>query len=317
MNAGTRYFMAIQRLDTDGERAPELLFERHHDELRTFLSRRVPANLFALCWLENHGVRPVSDPELFAFRGIRDRDGELQAVSLVITERLALIDAVRPESARHFGRWFYTNGIAFDHVVSRADSVTPFWEAYCEAASRPSDELARLIRDQTMFVLERSDWYEQIVEERDRPEPSEIRYAAVRDLDPLFLASAKMHREETLEDPLENDPDAFRKHVRHRVESNRSFVWFDNRRRLIFKADISAEGRLGVQISGVYTAPPLRGQGIATRGMYDICSELFDDGVPRVVLYVNRDNDPAKRVYQKVGFDEYTDYQTVFVASDS
>ncbi|MFB6351620.1 MAG: GNAT family N-acetyltransferase [Bradymonadaceae bacterium] len=308
--------MAIQRLDTDGERAPELLFERHHDEIRTFLRRRIPANLFALCWLENHGVRPLSDPELFAFRGIRNGEGELRAVSLVITERLALIDALEPELARRFGRWFYINGIAFDHVVSTADSVEPFWEAYCEAAGRASDELARLIRDQTMFVLKRADWYERIVEQRERPEPSEIRYAALRDLDPLFLASAHMHREETLEDPLEEDPDTFRNHVRHRVESNRSFVWFDQNRRLIFKADLSAQGEAGVQISGVYTDPQLRGRGIATRGMYDICSRLFDEGVPRIVLYVNRDNAPAKRVYRKVGFEEYTDYQTVFVASD-
>jgi len=309
--------MAIQRLDTDGERAPELLFERHHDEIRAFLRRRIPANLFALCWLENHGVRPLSDPELFAFRGIRGADGKLKAVSLVITERLALIDAVDPASARRFGRWFHTNGITFDHVVSTADSVEPFWEAYCEAASEPSDELARLVRDQTMFVLERADWYERIVARRRRPEPSEIRYAKLGDLDPLFLASAHMHREETLEDPLENDPDAFRDHVRHRVESNRSFVWFDRDRELVFKADISAEGGAGVQISGVYTAPELRGRGIATRGMYDICSTLFDDGVPRIVLYVNRDNAPANRVYRKVGFDTYTTYQTVFVASDA
>ncbi len=308
--------MAIQRLDTDGERSPELLFERHYDEIVQFLSRAVPANLFALCWLENHGVRPLSDPDLFAFRGIRGSDGDLQAVSLSITDRLALIEAERPAVARQFGRWFYDNDISFDHVVSRARSVEPFWEAYCEAADVSCEEQTRLNRLQTMYVLEREDWYDKLEEAESRPDPTDVRYATLTDLDPLFLASARMHREETLEDPLERDPDGFRKHVRHRVESDRSFVWFDDTRRLIFKADISAEGRFGVQISGVYTTPRLRGQGIATRGMWDICSTLFDEGVPRIVLYVNCDNEPAKRVYAKVGFEYYTDYRTVFVASE-
>ena len=64
-------------------------------------------------------------------------------------------------------------------------------------------------------------------------------------------------------------------------------------------------------------APALRGNGIATRGMYDLCDLLFERGFPRVTLYVNRTNLPARRVYQKVGFRYHADYQTVFVESES
>ena len=310
--------MAIQRLDTDGELSPELLFERHRDEIRRYLTRHISANLFQLCWLENHGVRPLSNPELFAFRGIRSPRGELLGVSLVITDRLTLLSTDAPKTARHFGRWFRRQRIGFEHVVSCADCVGPFWEAYSDQNEEGRAYCrARLNRPQTMYELERADWYEHARRRDGRPEPSGIRYAALRDMDALFLASAHMHREETLEDPLEKDPEGFREHVRHRVESDRSFVWFNHHRQLQFKADISAQGDCGVQISGVYTAPSMRGQGIATRAMYDICSRLFDDGVPRIVLYVNRDNAPAKQVYENVGFDYCTDYQTVFVASDS
>ena len=41
-----------------------------------------------------------SDPDLFAFRGIRNAEGELQAVSLSITDRLVLIEARRPAVPR-------------------------------------------------------------------------------------------------------------------------------------------------------------------------------------------------------------------------
>ena len=67
------------------------------------------------------------------------------------------------------------------------------------------------------------------------------------------------------------------------------------------------------QISGVYTPPALRGRGIATVAMNEICEDLFERGFPRATLYVNRTNSAARSVYQKVGFQYHTDYQTVFI----
>ncbi|MFB6262384.1 MAG: GNAT family N-acetyltransferase, partial [Bradymonadaceae bacterium] len=109
--------------------------------------------------------------------------------------------------------------------------------------------------------------------------------------------------------------ETFREHVTRRIESNRSLVWFDRSGVLKFKADISARGHRGVQISGVYTAPDFRGRGVATRAMRDACDRLFQEGVPRIVLYVDCDNEPARRVYEKVGFSQHADYQTVFVGA--
>lgn len=140
------------------------------------------------------------------------------------------------------------------------------------------------------------------------------RLANRRDIDSVFWASARMHTEETLEDPLERDANHFRRHVEHRIDNDRTYVWVDEMRRLIFKADVSAQSSYGAQISGVYTPPNLRGRGIATRGMRDVCEALFRRGHPQVTLYVNGSNVPAKRVYQKVGFEYHTAYQTVFVA---
>lgn len=308
--------MTVQHVDIDGECVPELLFERHYGEIVDFLTRDIPPNLFQLSWLANHGVRPLANPDLYAFRGIRGPGGSLQAVSLVITDRLALVEARDSEVAARFGRWCRRRSVEFDHVVSAAESVDPFWEAYRTAEDEADGRApsARLIRPQTMFVLEPGEWTES-TDERERPDRTAVRRATLADLEPLFFASAHMHREETLEDPLERDPDSFREHVRHRVESDRSFVWFGDCDRLKFKADISAQSRFGVQISGVYTAPDLRGQGVATRALYDICEQLFEEGAPRIVLYVNRENDAARRVYEKVGFETYTDYRTVFVDS--
>lgn len=309
--------MTVQHVDIEGECAPELLFERNYSEIVDFLTRDIPPNLFQLSWLANHGVRPLSNPDLYAFRGIRGSNGELKAVSLLITDRLALVDARDSQTAARFGEWCRRRSVAFDHVVSEADSAEPFWNAYAnpDGAGEDAGASARLVRPQSMYVLEPGTSSLAGGADDDRPERTDVRRATLADLDPLFSASAHMHREETLEDPLERDPDSFREHVRHRVESDRSFVWFAPEERLVFKADISAQSRYGVQISGVYTAPDLRGQGLATRAVYDICETLFEQGAPRIVLYVNRENNAARRVYEKVGFDFYTEYRTVFVDS--
>ena len=101
--------------------------------------------------------------------------------------------------------------------------------------------------------------------------------------------------------------------MRHRIELGRSYVWFDEGRRLVFKVDVSAQSRYGVQLSGVYTPEPFRRQGIATRGMFDACRLLFERGWPRVTLYVNQDNHGARRLYERLGFVYHGEYETVFV----
>ncbi|MFU8804849.1 MAG: GNAT family N-acetyltransferase [Bradymonadaceae bacterium] len=292
---------------------PILLQARHRGELEAFLGHDIPLNLFFLSWIEKNGVE-ASHPGLYHFQGLRNGLGDLTACSLVISNRLILLDTRRIEDAQTFGRWYRERGIRFHHIVSARRCVAPFWQVY-HRHDRTADISARLIQDQEMFVLHRTQWYDRLNREGGLFwEPTELRTAQKADLDALFLASARMHQEETLEDPLAKDPDAFRRHIRHRIAHGRSFVWYDDARRLIFKADISAHSRHGAQISGVFTLPSMRGQGLGTRAMHDLCHQLFEQGLPLITLYVNTHNESAKRVYTRVGFRYYADYQTVFVA---
>lgn len=275
------------------------------DEVERFLASDPIANLFMLSWLENYGICAPGRPDLFTFRAARD-EGELCGVSLLIAGRLALLSVDSPQHARALGAWYERHGVRLDHIVSRRQVVVPFWNEY----STLSKARARLLRDQELYEVERSSWLRRLA---DAAGARNVRLARHSDLDSVFWASAAMHAEETLEDPLTRDAAHFRRHVEHRIENGRTYVWFDEHRRLLFKADISAQSSWGAQISGVYTPPALRGQGIATRAMTDICADLFDRGFPRVTLYVNRTNVAARRVYQKVGFRYHTDYQTVFI----
>ena len=275
--------------------------------LRRFLERDPINNLFALSWLENYGVTP-SREGTFHFLGVFGTRGDVEAMALVITRRLVLLDARNQVWAKRMGQWYAEQGYHFHHVVSVRHLVDAFWGSMVEHTTLPSLS-ARLSSPQFMYVLRREHWLEHAL----KPvAPTGLRLARAGDLDAVFLASAAMHQEETLENPLDDNPELFRNHVRHRIETGRTFVWFDNHQ-IIFKADVSAQSAYGAQVSGVYTSPSMRGQGVATRAMRALCELWMKKGVPRVTLYVNQSNIPARRVYEKVGFTFHSHYKTVFV----
>lgn len=298
--------MAISHREEIAPDAPTRLRNPHGPILQQFLLRNVDANLFALSWLENHGVEPYR-PGYFCFWGWFDDSRRLQAVCLDVSERLLFIDSRSPELARGFGNFFRSRASRFQHIVSRRQSVEPLWQTYSRSDSARFVD-ARLIQHQRLYRL----FPEHFRAPQEKQ--SGVRRGHIDELDPIFLASVQMHREETGEDPLEKNSSSFRRHVRHRIEKGRTFVWFDENRRLLFKADISTHCSLGAQISGVYTAPQVRNQGLATRAMADMCAELFAEELPRLTLYVNRTNAAARRVYEKLGFEFVTAYETIFVA---
>jgi predicted GNAT family acetyltransferase len=84
------------------------------------------------------------------------------------------------------------------------------------------------------------------------------------------------------------------------IERRWSWIWM-RKREVIFKAELSAWTPDVVQIQGVYTAPPHRGQGIARAGLAAVCEQIFTV-VPRCSLYVNQYNVIAQRVYERLGF---------------
>ena len=262
----------------------------------------VDANLFALSWLKNRGVEPHRG-NAFSFWGFFDADSQLQGVALEVTGRLAMLDVRQEELAADYGWFFGRQGIPFAHVVSRAEFVEPFWEEY----SSETGSEARLIQEQELYHLMPEDF------SFPRRRQSAVRRAQMMEAESIFLASVQMHREETLEDPLEEDAHAFRRHVRFRIEHGRTFAWFNARRQLMFKADISTRCAEGAQISGVFTAPQFRNQGVATRAMTDICALLLQEELPRLTLYVNQKNSSAIRVYERIGFRQQGSYQTIFI----
>ncbi len=129
---------------------------------------------------------------------------------------------------------------------------------------------------------------------------------------------AKFARAVTLEDlgldPLVLAPSGFRQALRHRIALGHEYLWIDGDRP-VFRAAISAATPETVLVEGVYVPPDLRGRGYGKAGMFALCAHLLKvHGA--VVLFVGEDNDAARRLYDRLGFETFGEYQASFFDVD-
>jgi predicted GNAT family acetyltransferase len=143
------------------------------------------------------------------------------------------------------------------------------------------------------------------------PGGTALRPATLDDLDLLVPACAAAHREELGIDPLRRDADGFRWRTRAQIEEGRSWIWAENGV-IRFKAEASAWTPEAVQLQQVWTDPPARGRGDATRAMADLLGLLLRD-VPAVCLFVRSENETAIRLYERVGMRHTIDYRSVLL----
>lgn len=71
---------------------------------------------------------------------------------------------------------------------------------------------------------------------------------------------------------------------------------------------LSEGGRVGA-LGNVYTRPACRGRGLAAAATSAVCAELLARGITTIVLNIIATNDPARRVYERLGFSEYCIYE--------
>jgi predicted GNAT family acetyltransferase len=70
-----------------------------------------------------------------------------------------------------------------------------------------------------------------------------------------------------------------------------------------------------VLIEGVYVPPEFRAKGYGKAGMHALCLRLLEQH-ESVVLLVGEDNDGARRLYERLGFETFDEYQAAFFDLD-
>ncbi len=142
------------------------------------------------------------------------------------------------------------------------------------------------------------------------PDPR-VRLARAGELDVLLPAAIAMYTAEVGVSPVtRRGGSGYRRRISDLIAGGRAYVRIDAGE-VVFKADLAVLTPRTAQIQGVWVPPGRRGEGLATAGVSAVLADAFRRGIPTVSLYVNHNNVPARRVYERCGFREVGRFATV------
>lgn len=203
-----------------------------------------------------------------------------------------------PAAVRSFADHARWRGRRCSSIVGPVEAVSDFWQQVT-----PAWGAARLIRA-SQPVLE-IDGPPSVA-----PDPL-VRRVRVSELNTLVPACVAMFTEEVGVPPDSGDGGAlYRARVEELVRTGRAFARIENGR-VVFKAEIGAVTQHACQVQGVWVHPDLRGQGYSSAGMAAVVNYALAEIAPRVTLYVNDFNTPARATYQRVGFRQVGEVMSV------
>ena len=135
-----------------------------------------------------------------------------------------------------------------------------------------------------------------------------VRRARPSEWESVAHNSAKM-----IEHELEYDPRSFAAEFNANVRMmiDRGLWWVgENDGQLCFFCNAGPRSSQTLQLQGIWTPPAFRGRGLAAAALYGVCDDLLRD-VPSLSLYVNGFNEPALRLYRRIGFRQVGEFKTL------
>jgi len=180
-------------------------------------------------------------------------------------------------------------------LIGEERAVGDLWDAARSVMPEPREDRP----GQPVYVLH----------EAPEGDSTGLRGATLGDLDLLLPACAATHEEELGVDPLQRDPEGFRRRTVSQIQEGRSWLWAEDGT-ILFKAEASAWTPSAVQLQQVWVDPPVRRCGYGTRGLRDLCRLLLGQA-PAVCLFVRPENEPAIRLYEAIGMEQVGTYRSV------
>lgn len=272
-----------------------LLVPEEREEVLAFLAADTRENLMLMDLVARLGEVPAPG-EMRAQVAVATRGSEL--VGVVALRPSVVFDArIEGEAAEALLPHLEPLGIGL--VKSGEAIVDLVWAQLCRGGRRH----AVIDRLETAYGLVPAD-------ARLSPlrEDVLVRVAGVADLEPLVFAARESLREESRPDPFSGDVRGFRRWVRGRVSRARLVEHGD---RAVFVGYADVRRPEGWLLQGIYTWPEVRQRGFAALGTSDLCREAFAAGADHVQLAVVDGNDPARRLYEGLGFKPFGRLRTI------
>jgi predicted GNAT family acetyltransferase len=184
-------------------------------------------------------------------------------------------------------------------IVGPRRTVRAYWQIVAPLHRPP-----RLVRErQPLMAVDRATL--------QTPPPADVRVRHAREDEWEIVArnSAAMISGEIDADARGDLPD-FGLGIRRMI---RMGLWWVGERRgeLCFFCNVGAWSERTAQLQGIWTPPEMRARGYAGAALGAICSTLLCM-VPTLSLYVNEFNVPARALYERLGFRQVGELQTLF-----
>lgn len=264
-------------------------------EVLAFLAQRPLHTVIMADLIRTNGLdSPLNRGDFYA---CRDERGALEGVALI--GHATLLETRTDRALRAFARMARTCGRAH-MIMGEQERVRGFWRHY--SASDHGQEMRLACRELLFDLTE--------VSALLPPVPG-LRPATLDDLELILPVQAELALLESGVNPLESDPQGFRRRTARRVEQGRTWVLVEDGR-LIFKAEVQSETPQVIYLEGVYVRPEARGQGHGQRCLSQLCRELLKRA-DSICLLVNEQHQRAHEFYQKIGFRLRGCYDTIFL----
>ncbi|MDQ2838985.1 MAG: GNAT family N-acetyltransferase [Actinomycetota bacterium] len=245
-------------------------------------------------------VAPELDPQRLGgfVWGLDESPGrpELRAAAfhggnlIPVGDDLAALEVIANQLAR--------SGRGCSSIVGQADAVAVMWPVLSRCWGQ-----ARLTRpDQPLLSTEVP---------ADLAIDPHVRLVRPAELNRFLPAAVAMFTEELEISPTGRDAGrGYRQRVAELIDTGRAYARFDERGRVMFKAEIGALSPATAQVQGVWVRPDLRGRGIGTAAMAAVL-RLGLGLAPTVSLYVNDFNVAGRRMYHRLGMHQVNTLRTV------
>jgi len=262
-------------------------------EVLRFLSERPIHTVAMMSLIRDNGID--SPLNRGTFYGCRDVNGYLEGVALVghatlmetISSRAleALADIIRQCSTTHM-------------IMGEQDRIKELW-SYCSTAG------------QQMRIACSASLLEFRYPVEVHAEAPTLRLATTDELELVMPVQAQMAFEESGVDPMQKDPEGFRKRCLRRIEQGRTWVVVEEGK-LAFKADVIGETSQVVYLEGVWVSDENRRQGFGASCMSELSRNLLKH-VQSVCLLVNYKNSNAQAFYRRCGYQFRATYLSIFL----
>jgi uncharacterized protein len=275
----------------------EELTKANTTEVIEFLNRRPIHTVTMLGFIRDNGIQ--SKLNRGTFYSCRNKDGRLEGVALIGHATLmettsdraleALADVARTRNVTHM-------------IMGESERIDGFWRHY-----QTGGQEMRLACREFLFELQ--------APKRGVEEVDGFRTATSDDLELVMPVQGQMAFEESGINPMESDPEGFRRRCSRRIQQGRTWVVVENGT-LIFKADLISETDDVAYIEGVWVNPDRRRQQFGQRCMAQLAEVLLRNK-KSICLLVNERNTSAHDFYCKAGYEFRGVYDTIFLNATS